>query len=132
MGFIQRALPSAMQIFVKALDGRTIVLEVEAAETVDDVKCRIYEDAGIPNSQQGLTFAGKTLADDLTLSECGVTKESELSLHMCMRGGCFMFSIALICLIILALCCVPFSCGTSLLVIPFLLPPLFILPCCCL
>merc|ERR1719291_291717 len=72
------------------------------------------------------------MQDGETLVECGINKESELDLTLNMRGGCFFFSICIILLIILAVCCVPFSCGTSLMVIPFLLPPLFILPCCCL
>merc|ERR1712203_178642 len=121
-----------MQIFIKTLAGHTIPLEVEALQTVDDVKDKIAEDSGIPPWQQCLTFSGKQLEDQRTLAEYGVNKETELYLSMDMRGGCFMFSIALILIIILACCCAPLSCGTSLLVVPFLIPPLFILPCCCL
>merc|ERR1711920_162746 len=110
----------AMQIFVNTLNGRTIVLEVEALETVEQVKSKINDEIGIPSMMQGLNYAGKQLCDDKTLVESGVMKESELYLEMNMRGGCFFFSISIICLIILSCCSVPFSCGTSLLVIPFL------------
>merc|ERR1711920_941389 len=117
---------------VKTLNGQTITVEVEGANTIDDVKNKIEDSAGIPSCQQELTFEKQHLDDEQTLAEYGIMKESELHLALNLRGGCFFFSICIICLIILALCCVPFSCGTSLLVIPFLLPPLFILPCCCL
>ncbi|MCR5430033.1 MAG: hypothetical protein K6E58_02240 [Eubacterium sp.] len=50
-----------MQIFVKTLDGQTITLEVDPADSVDAVKARIEDKKGIPVESQILTYEGKQL-----------------------------------------------------------------------
>ena len=76
-----------MQIFVKMINGRTITLEVESSDRIEEVRMKVNDKEGMLPERPRLVYAGKELFDEMTLADYDIQKESTLQVVFRLRGG---------------------------------------------
>lgn len=69
------------------MTGKTVSIEVEEGECIEDIKAKIQEKEGIPPEQQRLIFGGQQLEDAKTLEDYGVGEDDTFHLVLRLRGG---------------------------------------------
>jgi Ubiquitin family len=79
MGYVVFRRYGGMRVLVKTLDGKTIPLDVEPSDRIDNLKSKLQEKEGIAADQQ--RFASKLLDDSrYTLSDYSIRENSTIYL----------------------------------------------------
>ena len=76
------------KVFVPTSLGNTITLEIEASDTIAELKKKIQDSEGVPPNLQRLTFCGKELVDTTRLTDF---ETANSHLYSLLRVGLSLF-----------------------------------------
>ncbi len=70
-----------MQLLIKLLDSRTIVINVDSSASIASVKEEVWKREAIPHEMQRFVYNGRNLRDDASLSDYLIEEDSTLTLY---------------------------------------------------
>ena len=74
-----------MYIFVKTFSGSLLRIDCEPSDTIENIKCKIQENLGIPPYAYFLKYFSKILQEDHTLADYNIKKESTVYMSLRMK-----------------------------------------------
>ena len=69
-----------MDIYVRMPNGTQLTLDVEAGDSIENVKAKVQDQSGFPPDRQSFLFMGRVLEDGRTLSDYNIQKKSILQM----------------------------------------------------
>ncbi len=78
--------PTGFYLNVELPSGKTIALDVESGDSIDNVKQKVQNAAGVSVTEQYLYYGGKFLNNGRTLADYNIQKESTLLLTTKIKG----------------------------------------------
>ena len=76
-----------MQIFIKSLNGKTFIINIESSDSIETLKSKIQEKEGIPMDSQILIISNKVLANKKPISFYNIKSESNINLSLKIKSG---------------------------------------------
>ena len=84
-----------MQIFIRNIDGKSLLLDVDERDTIYNVKVKLFDKYRIPVEYQRLSHSSKELNDEFTIFEYKIKIHDTLHLlfrllscYNCGNGNC--------------------------------------------
>jgi hypothetical protein len=76
-----------MQLFIAALDGRTLTLEIDGAATGASLKAAVAQRTGVAAAELRLSLGANAIDDEAPLDGQGITDKSTVQANGRVRGG---------------------------------------------